>query len=99
MVTRRPIELTLVHTPAKGDGRTPEEYGEFPALCLGKITNFSQIQQTLTDLNLAIPSTEAVSNDAIDLRIYSPNVPDLALIDLPGCVQISSMDQPESLSV
>jgi len=97
MVTRRPIELTLVHTPAKGDGRTPEEYGEFPALGLGKITNFSQIQQTLTDLNLAIPSTEAVSNDAIDLRIYSPNVPDLTLIDLPGYVQISSMDQPESL--
>src|SRR6267154_229920 len=97
MVTRRPIELTLVHTPAKADGKTPEEYGEFPALGLGKITNFSQIQQTLTDLNLAVPADEAVSNDAIDLRIYSPNVPDLTLIDLPGYVQISSMDQPESL--
>jgi len=97
MVTHRLIELTLVHTPAKGDGRTLEEYGEFPALGLRKIINFSQIQQTLTDLNLAIPSTEAISNDAIDLRIYSPNVPDLTLIDLPGYVQISSMNQPESL--
>ncbi|KAG1747071.1 P-loop containing nucleoside triphosphate hydrolase protein [Suillus paluster] len=97
MVTRRPIELTLVHTPAKADGKTPEEYGEFPALGLGKITNFSQIQQTLTDLNLAVPPSEAVSDDAIDLRIYSPNVPDLTLIDLPGYVQISSMDQPETL--
>ncbi|KAG1825071.1 P-loop containing nucleoside triphosphate hydrolase protein [Suillus variegatus] len=97
MVTRRPIELTLVYTPAKADGKTPEEYGEFPALGLGKITNFAQIQQTLTDLNLAVPSSEAISNDAIDLRIYSPNVPDLTLIDLPGYVQISSMDQPETL--
>ncbi|KAG2147688.1 P-loop containing nucleoside triphosphate hydrolase protein [Suillus clintonianus] len=97
MVTRRPIELTLVHTPAKADGKTPEEYGEFPALGLGKITNFAHIQQTLTDLNLAVPSSEAVSNDAIDLRIYSPNVPDLTLIDLPGYVQISSLDQPETL--
>ena len=96
MVTRRPIELTLIHTPPK-DGKTPTEYGEFPGLGMGKISNFADIQRTLTDLNLAVPSTEAVSNDPIDLRIYSPNVPDLTLIDLPGYVQISSLDQPETL--
>jgi dynamin-like GTPase MGM1, mitochondrial len=96
MVTRRPIELTLVHTPAK-DGKVPQEYGEFPGLGLGKVTDFANIQKTLTDLNLAVPATEAVSNDPIDLRIYSPFVPDLTLIDLPGYVQIASMDQPESL--
>ncbi|KAH9037818.1 P-loop containing nucleoside triphosphate hydrolase protein [Lactarius pseudohatsudake] len=73
------------------------EYGEFPSLGLGKITDFSQIQKTLTDLNLAVPASEAVSDEPIDLRIYSPNVPDLTLIDLPGYVQIASMDQPESL--
>jgi len=96
MVTRRPIELTLIHTPATGD-QTPVEYGEFPGLGLRKITNFADIQRTLTDLNLAVPSSDAVSNDPIDLRIYSPNVPDLTLIDLPGYVQISSMEQPETL--
>ncbi|KAF8150594.1 P-loop containing nucleoside triphosphate hydrolase protein [Crassisporium funariophilum] len=96
MVTRRPIELTLIHTPPK-DGKTPVEYGEFPGMGLGKVTNFADIQRTLTDLNLAVPATEAVSNDPIDLRIYSPNVPDLTLIDLPGYVQISSLDQPETL--
>jgi hypothetical protein len=96
MVTRRPIELTLIHTPAK-DGNTPREYGEFPGLGLGKLTNFADIQRILTDLNLAVPASEAVSNDPIDLRIYSPSVPDLTLIDLPGYVQISSLDQPETL--
>lgn len=96
MVTRRPIELTLIHTPAK-DGTTPREYGEFPGLGLGKLTNFADIQRILTDLNLAVPVSEAVSNDPIDLRIYSPSVPDLTLIDLPGYVQISSLDQPETL--
>lgn len=96
MVTRRPLELTLIHTP-RTDGKPGEEYGEFPSLGLGKITDFSVIQRTLTDLNLAVPSTEAVSNDPIDLRIYSPNVPDLTLIDLPGYIQIASMDQPETL--
>lgn len=95
MVTRRPIELTLVHTPAESGKAS--EYGEFPALGLGKISDFSQIQKTLTDLNLAVPATDAVSNDPIDLRIYSPRVPDLTLIDLPGYIQISSLDQPEQL--
>jgi hypothetical protein len=96
MVTRRPIELTLINTsPTSGGDNT--EYGEFPALRLGKITSFKQIQKTLVDLNLAVSDDEAVSPDAIQLRIYSPNVPDLTLIDLPGYIQISSLDQPETL--
>jgi len=92
MVTRRPIELTLIHTP-----EAKEEYGEFPALGLGRITDFSNIQRTLTDLNLAVPAEEAVSDEPIDLRIYSSRVPDLTLIDLPGYIQIASMEQPDSL--
>ena len=96
MVTRRPIELTLIQTAHEADGQAVE-YGEFPSLGLGKISDFSQIQKTLTDLNLAVPSSEAVSEEPIDLRIYSPNVPNLTLIDLPGYVQISSLDQPETL--
>ncbi|EMC98468.1 hypothetical protein BAUCODRAFT_32513 [Baudoinia panamericana UAMH 10762] len=92
MVTRRPIELTLVNTP-----KAHAEYGEFPALGLGKITDFSQIQKTLTDLNLAVPEKDCVSDDPIQLRIYSPHVPDLSLIDLPGYIQVEAFDQPTEL--
>lgn len=92
MVTRRPIELTLVNTP-----KAHAEYGEFPALGLGKITDFSQIQKTLTDLNLAVPEKDCVSDDPIQLRIHSPNVPDLSLIDLPGYIQVEAFDQPTEL--
>jgi replication fork clamp-binding protein CrfC len=92
MVTRRPIELTLVNTP---DAKA--EYGEFPALGLGKITDFTQIQRTLTDLNLAVPEKDCVTDDPIQLRICSPNVPDLSLIDLPGYIQVSGKDQPPEL--
>jgi len=92
MVTRRPIELTLVNSP---DAKA--EYGEFPALGLGKITDFSQIQKTLTDLNLAVPVEKCVSDDPIQLSIYSPNVPDLSLIDLPGYIQVVGEDQPAEL--
>ena len=92
MVTRRPIELTLIHTP-----KSKEEYGEFPQLGLGKIYDFSHIRQTLRDLNLAVPESECVSNKSIELRIYSPNVPDLTLIDLPGYIQVTNKNQPETL--
>ena len=92
MITRRPIELTLVNTP---DAKA--EYGEFPALGLGKITDFSSIQRTLTELNLAVPAADCVSDDPIQLSIYSPNVPDLSLIDLPGYIQVSGLDQPPEL--
>lgn len=92
MITRRPIELTLVNTP---DAQA--EYGEFPALGLGKITDFSSIQRTLTELNLAVPAADCVSDDPIQLSIYSPHVPDLSLIDLPGYIQVSGLDQPPEL--
>jgi hypothetical protein len=97
MVTRRPIELTLVHTPPTAADPHPLEYCELPALGLHKVTSFAEVQRALTDLNLSVSATEAISSEPIDLRIYSPNVPDLTLIDLPGYVQISSLDQPENL--
>ncbi|KAK0392180.1 hypothetical protein NLU13_1678 [Sarocladium strictum] len=92
MVTRRPIELTLVNTPG-----AKEEYGEFPDLGLRKITDFTSIQRTLTELNLAVPDTDCVSDDPIHLTVYSPNVPDLSLIDLPGYIQVVGQNQPLEL--
>lgn len=92
MVTRRPIELTLVNTPG-----SREEYGEFPDLGLRHVTDFSSIQRTLTELNLAVPDSECVSDDPIHLTVYSPNVPDLSLIDLPGYIQVVGQNQPLQL--
>ncbi|KAI9363469.1 P-loop containing nucleoside triphosphate hydrolase protein [Zopfochytrium polystomum] len=92
MVTRRPIELTLIHNP-----NSSEEYSEFPQLGFGKITDFGKVQKTLTDLNLAVPDSECVSPVPIELRIYSPNVPDLTMVDLPGYIQIHNKNQPAIL--
>ena len=92
MVTRRPIELTLVNVP---NGKT--DYAEFPSLGLGKLTDFSHVQQTLTELNMAVSPEQCVSDDPIHLRIHSPNVPDLSLIDLPGYIQVVGKDQPLEL--
>lgn len=92
MVTRRPIELTLVNTPD-----STAEYGEFPDLGLRRITDFSSIQRTLTELNMAVPESECVSDDPIHLTVYSPHVPDLSLIDLPGYIQVVGKNQPLEL--
>lgn len=97
MVTRRPIELTLVHTPATPADPHPSTFAEFPSLGPGRIIDFSIVQQTLLDLNLAVPASECVSDVPIQLRIHSPDVPDLSLVDLPGYVQISSLEQPPEL--
>lgn len=92
MVTRRPIELTLINTPESN-----AEYGEFPDLGLGKISDFSSIQRTLTELNQAVSEAQCVSDDPIRLSISSPNVPDLSLIDLPGYIQVVGQNQPLEL--
>ncbi|KAI0405215.1 mitochondrial dynamin GTPase [Xylaria palmicola] len=92
MVTRRPIELTLINTPDSN-----AEYGEFPDLGLGKIFDFSSIQRTLTELNQAVSEAQCVSDEPIRLSISSPNVPDLSLIDLPGYIQVVGQNQPLQL--
>jgi hypothetical protein len=91
MVTRRPIELTLVHTEEEG------EYCEFPDLRMGKITSFEKVQKILTDLNLAVTDEECVSSIPIELVIHSPKVPDLTLVDLPGYIQMVNKNQPLNL--
>ncbi|KAH7872331.1 uncharacterized protein C8R40DRAFT_1173733 [Lentinula edodes] len=96
MVPSRPVELTLVHTPTP-PGNTLSENREFPAVESGKIHSLTDIQRTLTDMNLALAALEAVSNDPTDFRIYCPFVPDVTLIDLREYVQVASFDQPESL--
>lgn len=92
MVTRRPIELTLVNSP-----ELAAETAEFPALKMYNLTDFHQVQRTLFDLNMAVPTRDAISSDPIQLTIKSPNVPDLSLVDLPGYIQVEAADQPLEL--
>ncbi|KAL2023867.1 hypothetical protein VTK56DRAFT_644 [Thermocarpiscus australiensis] len=92
MITRRPIELTLVNDP---DARV--DYGEFPDLGLSRVTDFTLIQKTLTELNQSVPESECVTDDPIRLTIHSPRIPDLSLIDLPGYIQVAGENQPREL--
>ena len=92
MVTRRPIELTLINTPDAA-----AETADFPALKMHNMLDFDQVQKVLVDLNLAVPLTECISPDPIQITIRSPRVPDLSLVDLPGYIQVEAADQPAEL--
>lgn len=92
MVTRRPIELTLVNTPSSNDVTA-----DFPALRMYNVRDFKEVKRILMELNMAVPSTEAVSEDPIQLTIKSSRVPDLSLVDLPGYIQVEAADQPFEL--
>ncbi|EDK39956.2 hypothetical protein PGUG_04054 [Meyerozyma guilliermondii ATCC 6260] len=92
MVTRRPIELTLINTPDAA-----AETADFPALKMHNMSDFDQVQKVLVDLNLAVPLTECISPDPIQITIRSPRVPDLSLVDLPGYIQVEAADQPAEL--
>lgn len=92
MVTRRPLELTLIHTPD-----SKEEYGEFPQLGFKKMSDFNEIKETLVKLNNSVPEQDHVSVEPIQLKIYSPFVPDLNLVDLPGYIRVTSSKQPPEL--
>ncbi|WAQ87598.1 hypothetical protein PtA15_8A502 [Puccinia triticina] len=97
MVTRRPLELTLIHTPQTASNPHVKDYVECPQFGPGQFDDFREVQRRLTRLNQEVPDSIAVDDQPIHMRVYSPNVPDLSLVDLPGYVQISAMDQPEEL--
>ena len=49
--------------------------------------------------NILFRSTTGISAIPINLRVYSPNVLDLTLIDLPGMTKVAVGDQPQDIEV
>ncbi|XP_070064963.1 dynamin isoform X3 [Drosophila virilis] len=87
IVTRRPLILQLIN------GIT--EYGEF-LHCKGKkFSSFDEIRKEIEDeTDRVTGSNKGISNIPINLRVYSPYVLNLTLIDLPGLTKVAIGDQP-----
>ncbi|XP_031636201.1 dynamin isoform X2 [Contarinia nasturtii] len=87
IVTRRPLILQLINAPA--------EFGEF-LHCKGKkFMDFSEIRMEIeAETDRITGSNKGISNIPINLRVYSPNVLNLTLIDLPGLTKVPVGDQP-----
>ena len=98
IVTRRPLLLQLVHTPASDAG--PHEWGEFRHLPDRKFADFGEIRAEIAaETERALGRSKKVSSEPIRLRIYSPHVLNLSLVDLPGVTKVPVGDQPADIEV
>ncbi|XP_063546025.1 dynamin isoform X10 [Cydia strobilella] len=87
IVTRRPLILQLIHGNA--------EYAEF-LHCKGKkFVDFNEVRGEIeAETDRITGSNKGISPVPINLRVYSPNVLNLTLIDLPGLTKVPIGDQP-----
>uniref|UniRef100_A0A674K8T1 Dynamin-2 n=1 Tax=Terrapene triunguis TaxID=2587831 RepID=A0A674K8T1_9SAUR len=87
IVTRRPLVLQLVNSTT--------EFGEF-LHCKGKkFTDFEEIRLEIeAETDRVTGSNKGISSVPINLRVYSPHVLSLTLVDLPGMTKVPVGDQP-----
>ncbi|KAM7410307.1 hypothetical protein PAMA_001650 [Pampus argenteus] len=90
IVTRRPLILQLLSANM--------EYGEF-LHCKGKkFTDFDEIRQEIeAETHRVTGSNKGLSAIPINLRLYSPHVLNLTLVDLPGITKVPVGDQPTDI--
>jgi len=102
--TRRPLVLQLYCT---GSGETAteeqhdtngEEWGEFLHLPGQKFYDFSEIRAEIErETERLSGKNKGISNKSINLKIFSPYVLNLTLVDLPGITKVPTGDQPEDV--
>ncbi|XP_053329365.1 dynamin-1 isoform X9 [Spea bombifrons] len=90
IVTRRPLVLQLVNSST--------EFGEF-LHCKGKkFTDFDEIRMEIEgETDRVTGNNKGISPVPINLRVYSPNVLNLTLVDLPGMTKVPVGDQPADI--
>lgn len=111
VVTRRPLELQLCNVSRlvpselrdhERDGlapsNDPNEWGEFAHKPGRKYFSFDEIRQEIArETERSAGKNKGVIQDPIGLRIYSPRVPDLTVVDLPGITRVPVGDQPADI--
>ncbi|PWO00634.1 putative VPS1-member of the dynamin family of GTPase [Tilletiopsis washingtonensis] len=83
---------------ATAAGTNPDEWGEFLHLPGEKFHDFNKIREEIVrDTELKTGKNAGISPQPINLRIYSPNVLTLTLVDLPGLTKVPVGDQPRDI--
>ncbi|XP_050209312.1 dynamin-related protein 3A [Mercurialis annua] len=95
--TRRPLVLQLLQTKRKADD-SEEEWGEFLHLPGKRFYDFSEIRREIqAETAKEAGENKGVSDKQIRLKIFSPNVLDITLVDLPGITKVPVGDQPSDI--
>lgn len=102
IVTRRPLVLQLINIPANseegesgGDNTGPngepaqQEFGEFLHQLGRRFYDFAEIRREIEAETARIAgSNKGINRSPINLKIYSPHVLSLTLVDLPGLTKV-----------
>jgi replication fork clamp-binding protein CrfC len=93
IVTRRPLVLQLVSTPG-----TDREYGVFFHRPDEEFDSFDDIRDEISaETDRLTGNDRGISDTPINLKIYSPHVLTLTLVDLPGITRVPVGDQPDNI--
>lgn len=80
-------EVHIPHTPASVAGQ--EEWGEFLHMPGRKFRDFSEVKREIESETARIAgSNKGINRQPINLKIYSPHVLSLTLVDLPGLTKV-----------
>ncbi|GFV57802.1 hypothetical protein TNCV_3071811 [Trichonephila clavipes] len=108
IVTRRPLVLQLVYTPkndssyrsAEEGTLNLEEWGKFLHTKSKIYSDFDEIRKEIeAETDRMSGSNKGICHEPINLKIYSPHVVNLTLVDLPGITKVPVGDQPEDIEV
>lgn len=105
IVTRRPLTLQLINTrelkessikndEKENDKNLNEEWGEFLHIPNKKFFDFNDIRKEIEKETDRIAPNKNISDQPINLKIFSPHVLNLTLVDLPGITKVAVGDQP-----
>ncbi|XP_049376637.1 dynamin-related protein 3A-like [Solanum stenotomum] len=95
--TRRPLVLQL-EKRSTGIGNDSLEWGEFAHLPEKRFYDFSAIRrEILAETEKEVGVNKGVSDKQIRLKICSPNVLNITLVDLPGITKVPVGDQPSDI--
>ncbi|XP_040018618.1 dynamin-1-like protein isoform X2 [Gasterosteus aculeatus] len=107
IVTRRPLILQLVHIDSEDCKKTSEEngingdeWGKFLHTKSKTYTDFEEIRQEIdAETERISGNNKGVSDEPIHLKIFSPHVVNLTLVDLPGLTKVPVGDQPKDIEL
>ncbi|KAL2093605.1 hypothetical protein ACEWY4_010917 [Coilia grayii] len=107
IVTRRPLILQLVHVDPEDRRKTGEEngvdgeeWGKFLHTKNKIYTEFEEIRQEIeTETERISGNNKGISDEPIHLKVFSPHVVNLTLVDLPGITKVPVGDQPKDIEL
>ncbi|XP_043083973.1 dynamin-1-like protein isoform X4 [Puntigrus tetrazona] len=107
IVTRRPLILQLVHIDPEDRRKTGEEngvdgeeWGKFLHTKNKIYTDFDEIRQEIeSETERVSGNNKGISDEPIHLKIFSPHVVNLTLVDLPGITKVPVGDQPKDIEL